>query len=139
MKKFLVILCFIFICHSVQAENDKFIEALRNCYPYHGSAIININGVNTKSNKQMLGWQDNKCTYKETVSFGENKISTVCKFSKPQIEEIVSVADAYYLTLKYTKEDIDLSSTDAVQNNPVVRVLNKYLQDPEVCQIVGYE
>ena len=51
----------------------------------------------------------------------------------------MSVADAFDITQKYTEEDIDLSSTEAVKNNPVAKVLGKYLQDPDVCTISGMD
>ena len=124
---------------TAKAEGDKFLSALRNCSQFSDTDVVNVNGIDAKSYKQMTGWENDKCTYKETVMFGPNKITTTCRFSKPQIKEIVSVADAYYLTLKYTNHDIDLSSTDAVKNNPVVVVMNKYLQDPTVCTMTGLE
>ncbi len=135
MKKLFILLSVLVFCICVKAEGDAFIDALRNCLPLHDSDIINVNGINAKSVKQISGWQDGKCTYKETVNFGGNNVATVCKFTKPQIHEIVSVADAYALTQKYSQDDIDLTSTDAVKNNPVVNVLSKYLQDPSVCSM----
>ena len=135
MKKVLVLLSMFIICVSANAESDRFIEALRNCSALNDSDVITVNGVNAKSHKQISGWQNGKCTYKETINFGGNNVATVCQFTKPQIQEIVSVADAYALTQKYTQEELDLTSTDAVKNNPIVNVLSKYLQDPSVCSM----
>ena len=137
MKKLFLILCLLVFCISANAEKDKFVDALKNCTPYSESGVLNINGTDTRSYKQMTGWQNNRCIYKETVLFGTNKVTTKCSFTRPQIDEITSVADAYYLTLKYTDEEIDTSSVDAVKNNPLVKVLNKYLQDPDVCTMEG--
>ena len=137
MKKFYLVLCLLIFCLSANAQRDEFVDSLRNCTPYSESGVINVNGIDAKSYKQMTGWQNDKCVYKETVLFGTNKVTTKCGFTRPQIDEITSVADAYYLTLKYTDEEIDTSSVDAVKNNPLVKVLNKYLQDPNVCTMEG--
>lgn len=139
MKKLYLVLYLLIFCLSANAQGDKFVDSLRNCSPYSESGVMNVNGIDTKSYKQMLGWQNNKCVYKETVLFGTNKITTKCGFTRPQIDEITSVADAYYLTLKYTNEEIDTSSPEAVKNNPLVKVLNKYLMDSNVCTMEGLE
>ena len=137
MKKISLILCLLILSLSANAESDKFVDSLRNCTPYTESGTMNINGIDTRSYKQMTGWQNNKCVYKETVMYGSNKITTKCSFTRSQTDEITSVADAYYLTLKYTNENIDTSSPEKVKNNPLVKVLNKYLQDPDVCTMEG--
>ena len=139
MKKILSLFCFFVICLSANAEGDKFVDSLRNCSPYKDSGIVSTSGIEAKSNKQMIGWKNDRCVYIETVEFGTNKVTTVCKFTRPQIQEITSVADAYYLTLKYTNENVDTSSVNAVKNNPIIQVLNKYLQDPDVCTMSGLE
>ena len=136
MKKFLVIFCAMLLGSGVYA-NDKFIDSLKNCSSYSETGTVNISGINAISRKQMNGWNGDKCTYIETVNFGGNDITTTCHFTRSQINEITSVADAYYLTQKYSGEKDDLSSIDSVKNNPVVRVLNKYLQDPAVCSMSG--
>lgn len=140
MKKAIMILIVLSICSIVcvsAVSEDKFVEALRNCSPYNDAGNININGVDTTSVKQMQGWRDGRCVYKETLKYSGVDISTVCRFSRSQIDEIVSVADAYYTTLNYTHETPDLSSTDAIKNNPIAQVLSKYLQDPSVCSITA--
>ena len=142
MKRYIIlvlILVLMCICTTYAKNQDAFINALRNCTPYNASGDMVINGVATSTTKQMQGWNNGKCTYKETLIFNGQQITTVCRFSKPQIQEIVSVADAFDITQKYTEEDIDLSSTEAVKNNPVAKVLGKYLQDPDVCTISGMD
>ena len=138
MKKYitlLLILILMCICTTYAQNRDPFINALRNCTPYNSSGDMTVNGVAATSTRQMQGWNNDKCTYKETIIFNGQKITTVCRFSKEQIHEIVSVSDAYDLTQRYTEEDIDLSSPEAIKNNPVAKVMQKYLQDPSVCTI----
>lgn len=142
MKKFYIFLLLSsVVCISIAyaQTNDAFINALRNCTPYNSSGELTVNGINATSTKRMQGWSNEKCTYKETLSFGGNNVTTVCRFSKPQIQEIVSVADAYFLTQQYSNEELDTSSLDGIQNNPVAKVLGKYLQDPNVCTMEGLE
>ena len=139
-KKFLFILSLLIICQAavLSQSDDKFINALRTCSPaYHQKDKINVDGINAISTKSMSGWQNGKCIYKETVNINGKDITTTCSFSKQQADEIVSVADAYYLTLQYAQEKVDVSSLDAVKNNPVFNVMNKYLQDSSVCAMSG--
>ena len=140
MKKYVtlsIILIIMCVCTTYAQNQDLFINALRNCTPYNSSGDVVINGVTTTTNKQMQGWHDGKCTYKETILYGDYNITTVCRFTKEQIHEIVSVADAYYLTQEYSNEEIDTSSPEAIKNNPFANVMSKYLQDPSVCTIEG--
>ena len=141
MKK----LCFILLVSAISCStvisaqsDDKFINALRTCSPsYRESDTVNVNGISALSNKSLSGWHNDKCTYTETVKINDMNITTTCNFTKPQINEITKVADAYFLTLKYGTEKADTSSLDAVQNNPVFNVMNKYLQNPSVCSLSG--
>ncbi len=140
MKKFLIILSVIVsLCLAVNANDDRFIEALKNCSHYTDSGSVNVSGVNAVTTKSISGWQNEKCIYKENLKMNGTNMNVSCHFSKPQIKEITSVADAYFLTQKYSATETDLSSLDAVKNNPLVNVFNKYLQDPSVCQITGME
>ena len=138
MKKYIIVILIFIVSNiiAVLAQNDDiFINALRNCTPYNSSDEIDINGTKATSKKQMQGWHGDKCTFKETVKLNGMNFVTTCQFSKNQIQEIVSASDNYFSTLKYSNKQIDISSPDAVKDNPVVQILNKYLQDPSVCTI----
>ena len=138
MKKFLVSLFVISICMAVYArtQDDKFINALRTCSSYKSSGNVNSDGINALSSTEITGWQNGKCGYKETVNLGGINVDIICNFSKQQIHEITSVADAYFLTLQYSQENPD-TSLDGVKNNPLANVFNKYVQNPNVCSIRG--
>ena len=130
------LLCLI-LCLSVYASDDKFIEALKTCSSYHDSGTIQVEGMNATSVKQITGWHNNKCTYKESLNLGQVNANITCHFTRPQINEIATVADAYFLTLKYSKDSVNTSSLETAQNNPLAAVFNKYLQDSSVCTIDG--
>ena len=137
MKKFLFIISIVFTILTVTANEDDFIKSLKNCTPYSQTGTVTTEGMDVTSKKQILGHQVDKCVYKETVNFGGANTSFTCKFSKAQINEITSVMNAYSLVQQYSGEKVDTSSISNVQNNPVVKVWNKYLQDPSVCAIEG--
>ena len=139
MKKILVIIFVLCICITVKASEDKFINALKTCSGFTDSGTINTDGISATSTKQILGWHNNKCTYKENISMNGINVNIACHFTKSQIKEITSVADAYFLTLKYSGEQADTSSLDAVKNNPLTNVFNKYIQDQSVCEISGLQ
>jgi hypothetical protein len=82
-----------------------------------------------------LGWQSDKCIYKELVTFSGLESCTTCRFTQRQIDELVNVMRAYSTVQKYSGGSVDTSTLQAVQNNPVVKVWNKYLQDSSVCTI----
>ena len=137
MKKFFITAIVICICIAVYAksQDDKFINALRDCSSYKESGNINTDGVNAQSTKEITGWNSDKCVYKEAINLNGTHVNIKCNFTKSQINEITTVADAYYVTLKYSQESIDTSSVDAIKNNPLANVFNKYIQDPKVCSI----
>lgn len=138
MKKILTSIILIFcLTLVVKASDDKFIEALRDCSNYYDSGTVNVQGINVVSKKSISGWNNDKCTYREDINMNGSDIAIVCKFTRPQIQEISSVADAYFLTQKYSGEKPDTSSLDAIQNNPIANVFNKYLQDSSVCEMSG--
>lgn len=141
MKKFFILLSIVCVCITVYAKthDDKFINALRSCSSYSESGDINTDGIIAKTTKEISGWHNNRCEYQETINLNGARVNIKCKFSKPQIQEISSVADAYYLTLKYSGESADISSLNAVKNNPLANVFNKYIQDPDVCSIGGLQ
>jgi len=141
MKRFLIITLTLSVCLAVYAANsdDKFINALKNCSSYQESGTVNVQGISAVSSKSISGWQNNKCIYKENLNISGMDTNVTCKFSRQHINEISTVADAYYLTLKYSRQNPDTSSLEAAQNNPLANVFNKYLQDPAVCTIGGME
>lgn len=136
MRKYLLFaLTIILTTLIVLADDAKFASALRNCSSYSESGTVNTEGMNVTSNKKILGWQGDKCVYQEKVNFAGIDSCITCKLSKAQISELVNVMLAYAVVQQYSKSNVDTSSLSAVQDNPVVKVWNKYLQDSSVCTI----
>ena len=138
MKYNILFLLITIACTSVYASGDKYIDALRNCSLYSETGDVAVDGIQASSKKQILGWIDGKCKYKETINMNGINANVLCNFTKPQIKEIVSVADAYFYTLKYSGEMPDTSSLESVKSNPVSNVFTKYMQDPNVCSISAF-
>ncbi len=119
-----------------EAISSKFVNALKTCSSsYSESGNFTTEGMNVTSQKRILGWEGDRCVYQETVKFSEINSCITCKLTKSQISELASVMQAYELVQKYSKEEVDTSKLSAVENNPVVKVWNKYLQDSSVCTI----
>ena len=107
----------------------------------------------TLKSAEWIQHQQNKCKAGKTISVNTKKplhlITTPLQpyadlqnqvvIDADKLKEIVSVADAYYLTQKYTHEEVDTSSLESIKNNPIAQVLSKYLQDPSVCTMEGIE
>jgi len=136
MKKYTILIVLLFITVIAVFANDTiFAKALKSCSSYSEFGTVNTDGMQVDSHKQILGWENNKCVYKEALTFSGVNTTVTCRFSKPQLNEIYSVMQAYEVISQYTSQNIDTSSVEAVQNNPVVKVWNKYLQDSSVCTI----
>lgn len=137
MKKFFLGLCLLTCCVVAFANDIDFANALKTCSSFTDSGNVKTDGLDVQTKKQILGWENNKCVYKETLNFAGMNTNVTCKFSQSQIDEIFSVMKAYDVVSKYSNEKVDLSSSQAVQDNPVVQVWNKYLQDNSVCSLSG--
>ena len=134
MKKYFVfVFALILATLTVLADDARFTNALKNCSSYSESGTVNTEGMNVTSNKKILGWEGDKCVYQEKVQFSGVDSCITCKLSRAQINELVSVMEAYALVQKYSPDNVDTSSVSAVQDNPVVKAWNKYLQDSSVC------
>lgn len=139
MKKYILLsIVFIATIVTVIAEQD-FAASLKNCSSYSESGSVQAEGMNVTSRKQITGWEGDRCVYKEAINFSGINAVVTCKLTKPQITEITSVMNAYSLVQKYSNEKIDTSSLSNVQDNPVVKVWNKYLQDPSTCTMSGLD
>lgn len=139
MKKFFVGF-FVFIsCISVFASSNDFASALKNCSSFSDSGQVKADGLDVQSKKQILGWENNRCVYRETLDFAGINTNVTCKFTRSQLDEIFSVMKAYDVVSRYSSENVDTSSSQTVQDNPVVKVWNKYLQDSSVCALSGLQ
>ncbi len=138
MKKYVIFtIALVFTTLIVLADDVKFMNALKNCSSYSESGTVNTEGMNVTSNKKILGWEGDKCVYQEKVQFSGVDSCITCKLSRAQIDELVSVMQAYAVVQKYSNEKVDTSSISAVQDNPVVKAWNKYLQDRSVCTMTA--
>ena len=136
MKKIILFLSFVVITTlCVFAYDNSFYTALQSCSHYSSSGNVNTEGMNVKVLEEILGKQGDKCVYRETLDISGAKSCITCKFSQAQINELIKVMKAYSTIQEYTGESVDTSKLSAVQNNPVVKVWNKYLNDSSVCNI----
>ena len=136
-KNLLIAICFAATVLSSIAQGNNFAQSLKNCSSYSESGVVETEGLKVKSTKSILGWQGNRCVYKENIVFGDINSTVTCKLTKNQITELTSVMNAYSIVQQYSNEKVDTSSLSKVQDNPVVKVWNKYLQDPSTCVIEG--
>jgi cell fate (sporulation/competence/biofilm development) regulator YmcA (YheA/YmcA/DUF963 family) len=137
MKKLAFLLLISSSVITVVFAQANFATSLKNCSSYSESGTVTTEGMDVTSTKQILGKQGDRCIYKETVNFSGMNVTTTCKFTQAQINEITSVINAYSLLNQYSENNVDTSSLEKVKNNPVVKVWNKYLQDSSTCTISG--
>ena len=135
-KKILIFTAMLSIlCLGAVSSEADFSKALKNCTPFSDSGQVQTAGMNVQSTKRIVGWQGDKCVYKESVKFMDVSSDISCRLSKAQILELSSVIDAYSLVQKYSDSKPDFSDLESVQNNPVSKAWSKYLQDSSVCTI----
>ncbi|MBR6126229.1 hypothetical protein IKQ21_00940 [bacterium] len=139
MKRYIFAITTVILAVATVFAKDDFVTSLKNCSSYTDSGVVETEGMQAKSTKKILGWEGDRCVYKEKVNFAGMDVTTTCKFTKSQITELTSVMNAYSLVQKYSNESIDTSSLSAVQNNPVVKVWNKYMQDSSTCSMSGLD
>ena len=138
MKRYLLVAAILTVTVLTSvAKADDFAQSLKNCSSYSESGVVETDGLKVKSHKSVLGWQGDRCVYKENINFGDVNTTVTCKFNKNQITELISVMNAYSIIQQYSDDKPDISSVSKVQNNPVIKVWNKYLQDPSTCTIEG--
>lgn len=135
-KKILIFTAMLSIlCLGAVSSEADFSKALKNCTPFSDSGQVQTAGMNVQSTKRIVGWQGDKCVYKESVKFMDISSDISCRLSKAQILELSSVIDAYSLVQKYSDSKPDFSDLESAQNNPVSKAWSKYLQDNSVCTI----
>lgn len=135
-KKILIFTAMLSIlCLGAVSSEADFSKALKNCTPFSDSGQVQTAGMNVQSTKRIVGWQGDKCVYKESVKFMDISSDISCRLSKAQILELSSVIDAYSLVQKYSDSKPDFSDLESAQNNPVSKAWSKYLQDSSVCTI----
>ena len=121
----------------VFAQGDKFTNALSSCSSYKESGSVNTGGLNVTSTKQILGWENDRCVYKETVKYSDTPTVVTCKFRKQQIAELTGVMNAYTTLQQYSDNKIDTNNLNELQDNPVVKVWSRYLQDSSTCSVIN--
>ena len=107
------------------AGETPFTKAFRGCTPFTDSGKVTTGGMDVTSSKKIVGWQGDRCVYREDINMMDINSTITCKFTKSQINELASVIEAS-----------DLSNLEEAQKNPVSKAWGKYLQDSSVCTIV---
>ncbi len=120
---------------TVTADDNGFYNAFQSCTNYVGNGEISTDGSIAKYKTQILGWESDKCVYKEHVNYSGIEAVTTCRFSQRQVDELVDVMRAFSTVQKYSTEKLDTSSINNIIGNPVVNAWNKYLMDSSVCNI----
>lgn len=134
-KIFIVSAVVLFLCLSAISGEADFSKALKNCTPFSDSGQVQTAGMNVQSTKRIVGWQGDRCVYKESIKFMNISSNITCRFNKAQTLELASVIDAYNLMQKYSDSTPDFSDLESAQKNPVSKAWNKYLQDSSICTI----
>lgn len=134
MKKYFIF-CAVLLCAviAVSANDESFYSALQTCSPYSDGGQVSTEGMSVSFRNEIAGKNGDKCIYREFVNFSGINSCTTCRLTQKQIDELVKVMRAYSTVQQYSGEKVDISRLGNVQNNPVVKVWNKYLQDSSVC------
>ena len=134
MKKLLsLIFAVLFLCIIAYAQGNPFADALKDCKQYKSNGSVTVEGVEVFATKEILGWQNNKCVYKENLYFSGANACVTCKFTQSQIAELAGIINAYETLSEYSDSN-DAESVESAKNSPVVKAWNNYLQNPHVCK-----
>lgn len=117
---------------SVKAEESPdFTESLKTCTNYYENQTIKLQDLNLTTIREIHGWKNGKCSYKETVSTADKKYSVNCNLSQEHINELVKTMENF----NQSSKDLDLNDFEQIQNSSVATSWSKYLQNPEICSI----
>ncbi len=118
----------------VQAnDTTSFTENLKDCREYYGSQTIDLQDIKLTTTRQIQGWVDGKCSYKEAVSTKDAKYTVNCLLSKENIADLVKTMEDF--EKDESNKNIDLNDFSQVQSSTIVSNWSKYLQNPEICSI----
>lgn len=129
----IVLICLVRVALVQANDTTSFTENLKDCKEYYGSQTIDLQEVKLTTTRQIHGWVDGKCSYKETVSTKEAKYTVNCLLTKEHIANLVKTMEDF--EKDETGKNIDLNDFAQVQNSTVVSNWSKHLQDPEICSI----
>ena len=134
-KPVILLLALVATTLFVVAEDSRFTSSLRNCASFTESGTVNTEGMNVQSKKQIIGWESDKCIYKETVNFNGLNVTTTCRLSRPQIEELTAVMEAYALVREYSNENVNISNMSNIDNIKNLLKVNLAPSDAYVFEI----
>ncbi|MBO7672064.1 hypothetical protein J6S88_01515 [bacterium] len=136
MNKLIIsMLCTVFIGSAcIAAGTNSFAECLKNCSEFYSSQTVSLPSVNLTTTRQILGLDGGLCKYKETVFSQDSVYMVNCKFDKTQRASLAKVMEEF--DSNPANENFDMNDFDRIQNTKVYEAWAKYLQDPEVCQII---
>ena len=77
------------------AGETPFTKAFRGCTPFTDSGKVTTGGMDVTSSKKIVGWQGDRCVYREDINMMDINSTITCKFTKSQINELASVIEAY--------------------------------------------
>ena len=137
MKKIIFVLGIFLLASSFVCANhdDRFFTALRTCTPYESMGALDVQGVNADYTSRVIGWSNNKCVYKKTVRVPGMDACIECRFSRENLKKLTSVVNANRNNAGYSFENIDITNISSLENNPVVNLWLRYLQDPTICTV----
>ena len=133
-KIFYLSVCVLFLAGimNVKAnENQDFTDSLKTCTNYYENQTIKLQDFTISTIREIHGWKDGKCSYKETVSAAEKKYSVNCNLSQEHINELVKTMENF----NQSSKDLDLNDFEQIQKSSVATNWSKYLQNPEICSI----
>lgn len=117
----------------VIADEDDFIDNLKNCTNYYENQSIILQDLKLTTVREIHGWKEGKCAYTETVSLADKDYTVNCKFSQNNINELVKIMEDFNGSQENNK--IDLNDYEQVQNSSVSTAWTKYLQNPDICSV----
>ncbi len=131
MKKCLILVCLLFSVPAFAAEySPKFISSLKNCTSYSTTETSNVLGMQIYTSRQIMGWSNGKCIYKEIKGPVNNKYTFNCRFTQPQLNSLVR--SALQSSTGKTSVSTDLTEGSASTSGDD-DVWNEYMSNLNIC------
>jgi len=127
--------------------SKSFINKFEDCDPYEETENSQFEGEAFTTHRQIIGWRNGFCQYRETVSSKDGKYQLNCSFPSIQVDELYNAMkskdkepERFELELfgqqtdaKTGKVKYVVAGTQTIKGNKAYIVWTKYQNNPYFC------
>ena len=127
--------------------SSKFVKHFKNCDSYQETTQSEYEGMNFKTERNIIGWRNGYCRFTETISSKDGAYKLNCSFTDLQVEELYkSMKNRSKTPQEYTmdifalktnpktgKETYEIVDKMTIKGNSAYVTWTKYENNPYFC------